>query len=261
MLASKLQPVRPPTPPPAPVSPAANTPAVPPVSESPKVAEVRNVVEPVAKASPTAAPPPLPPKVEKPVVTDSGKESVVTPPKPLRDLGRGGETHKAIQERIQTEAHALGFFAAVESQLAEKSNQAADVVLRRGELSIAVEISVTTTTDHEFGNVAKCVAAGFNRVAVLSPSREKLQAIAAAVDAGLDAKQRTHISYHTPDEFIAELRKLAESTAVAAPATATERSTRGYKVRRHGPSVSSEERKATEEAAIRLIAETMKRKP
>ena len=261
MLANKLQPTRPPTPTPAPASPVTSAPAVPSVSESPKIAEVRNVVEPVAKASPTAAPPPLPPKVEKPVVTDSGKESVVTPPKPLRDLGRGGETHKAIQERIQTEAHALGFFAAVESQLAEKSNQAADVVLRRGELSIAVEISVTTTTDHEFGNVAKCVAAGFNRVAVLSPSREKLQAIAAAVDAGLDAKQRTHISYHTPDEFIAELRKLAESTAVAAPATATERSTRGYKVRRHGPSVSSEERKATEEAAIRLIAETMKRKP
>ena len=261
MLASKLQPVRPPTPPPAPVSPAANTPAVPPVSESPKVAEVRNVVEPVGKASPTAEPPPLPSTVETPVMTDSGKESVATPPKLPRDLGRGGETHKAIQERIQTEAHALGFFAAVESQLAEKSNKAADVVLRRGELSIAVEISVTTTTDHEFGNVAKCVAAGFNRVAVLSPSREKLQAIAAAVDAGLDAKQRTHISYHTPDEFIAELRKLAESTAVAEPTTPTERSTRGYKVRRHGPSVSPNERKATEEAAIRLIAETMKRKP
>lgn len=262
MLASKIQPVRPPTPPLAPVPPVASAPAVPPVSESPKVAEVRNVVEPVTKPKPAAEPPPLSPAVETLVMTGSGKESVVTPsPKPPRDLGRGGEQHKAIQERIQTEAHALGFFAAVESQLADKSNQAADVVLRRGELVIAVEITVTTTTDHEFGNVAKCLAAGFNRVAVLSPSREKLQAIATAVNAGLDEQQRTHVSYHTPDDFIAELRRLAESTAVAAPATATERSTRGYKVRRHGPSVSPEERKATEEAAIRLIAETMKRKP
>ena len=120
---------------------------------------------------------------------------------------------------------------------------------------------MTTTTDHEFANVRKCLAAGFDRVAVLSPSTERLKAIAEAVNAGLETAERSRITYHTPDEFIAELRKLAEQTTTPESNTPTERTTRGYKIRRHGPNVSPEERKATEEAAIRLIAETMKGKP
>ncbi len=238
-----------PAPPPAPTVPSA--PVVPPASESPKVAEVRNVVEPVAKAKPAAEPPPPSPEAETPVATGSEKETVAAAPasEAPRDLGRGGEQHKAIQERIQTEAHALGFFAAVEKQLAEKSNEAADLVLRKDDLAIAVEITVTTTTDHEFGNVRKCLAAGFTRVAVVSPKPERLKAIAEAVNAALDTVGRTRVSYHTPDEFIAELRKLAETTK---PPTRTESTTRGYKIRRHG--------KANEEEAIRLIAATMKRK-
>ena len=154
----------------------------------------------------------------------------------------------------------MGFFAEVESQLTEDSNQAADLVLRKGDLAIAVEIAVTTTTDHEFGNIRKCLAAGFTRVAVVSPKPERLKAIAEAVNAGLDKAQRSLVSYHSPDEFIVELRKLAESIAPPTPVTETERTTRGYKVRRHGPKMSPEERKATEAAAIQIIADTMKRK-
>ncbi len=205
----------------------------------------------------------LPKTAEVPKVTVSEKEPVVivpSTPEPPRDLGRGGAQHKTIQERVQAEAHALGFFAEVESQLAEKSNQAADLVLRKGDLAIAVEITVTTTTDHEFGNVRKCLATGFTRVAVVSPKPERLKAIAEAVNAGLDTAERSRVSYHSPDEFIAELQKLAASAAPPTPVTETERTTRGYKVRRHGPKLSPEERKAMETAAIQIIADTMKRK-
>ncbi|TAL03098.1 MAG: DUF87 domain-containing protein [Verrucomicrobia bacterium] len=219
--------------------------------------------------APTPAPPQIPPAAESPKAsevpntTGSGKESpvVAAKPEPPRDLGRGGEQHKAIQERIQREAHALGFFAAVERQLADTSNEAADLVLRKGDLAIAVEIGITTTTDHEFKNVRKCLGAGFHRVAVVSPSRERLNAIGEAVNAALDTARRNRVTYHTPDEFISELRKLAESTPVSEPTSQTQRTTRGFKVSRHVPDVSPDERKAKEEAAIRLIAETMKRKP
>jgi len=211
-------------------------PAVPPVAEPPKQSEV-------------------------PKITVSEKEEAVIPPtpEPPRDLGRGGAQHKAIQERIQAEAHALGFLAAVEGQLAGTSNQAADLVLRKGSETIAVEISVTTTVDHEFGNVKKCLVAGFNRVAVVSHRPEHLKAIAEAVNAGLGLEQAANVGYHSPDEFIAELRRLAPSMKESP--REHESTTRGYKVRGHSPTLTASERKAKETVAIKLMAEAMKRRP
>jgi hypothetical protein len=196
-------------------------------------------------------------------VSEGRKASEVPKPEPAepRDLGRGGTLHKAIQERLQDEARALGFFAEVERQLSDQSLQAADLVLRRGELAMAVEIAVTTTTDHEFGNVKKCLEAGFRRVAVVSPKPERLKQIAAAVLAGLGAETAAQVSFHSPDELIAELRKLADTAAPTPPPTPAERTTRGYKVRRHGPKLTPEERKAKEEVAVRMMAELMKRLP
>jgi hypothetical protein len=87
-----------------------------------------------------------------------------------------------------------------------------------------------------------------------------LKAIAEAVNAGLDTAERSLVSFYSPDELIVELRKLAASVAPPPPIAEIERTTRGYKVRRHGPQMSPEERKATEAAAIQIIADTMKRK-
>jgi len=214
--------------------------------------------ESVIKPQPIAPPAsPAPPKVSQtPKSTVSEKEEqVVGKVEPFRDLGRGGAQHKAIQERIQKEAHELGFQAIVEGQLAGASNEAADLVLRKGNLTIAVEISVTTTIDHEFGNVKKCLAAGFNQVAVVSHRPEHLKAIAESVKAGLGAEQAANVGYYSLDEFIAELQNLAQ----AAPPN-LENTTRGYKVRGRAPTLTPEERNAKEEAAIRIMAEMMKRK-
>lgn len=182
-------------------------------------------------------------------------------PIPPRDLGRGGAQHKSIQERLQTEARTLGFFAEIESEVGEHSIGAADLALRKGNLSIAVEITITTTIDHEFDNVKKCLAGGFGRVAVVSPKPERLKAIAEAIMAGLGTEVASKVSYFTPDDFIAELRRLAqEQEQRKEPGTPTERPVKGYIVRRRGPALTPEERKAKEEIAIKIMAETMKRR-
>jgi hypothetical protein len=237
----------------------------------------------LAKSRITAAPVVVeikPPEVLKP--TDSGKEKVVEsrpmeslptipetqkPPViresiPPRDLGRGGEQHKAIQERLQKEAHALGFLAQVESQLHEKSLRAADLLLRKGDLAIAVEIAVTTTIDHEFGNVKKCLEAGFSRIAVVSPKDERLEDISKAVKAGLGAEAAKKVSFHTVDQFIEELKQLArEAEAKPQPKSKPDNSvSRGFKVKRHGPALSAEERRAKEEVALKMMADAMRRK-
>jgi len=212
----------------------------------------------------TTAPVVESPRVSVPEPTGSGKESGVVPrqPEPPRDLGRGGAQHKSIQERIQTEARALGFLAEIERQLAGESNEAADLILQQSEVSIAVEIAVTTTIDYEFGNVKKCLAAGFSRVAVVSPRPERLDQIAQAVRAGLGAEAAAKVRFYSPDDFISELRRLAQE--IPAPVQAEqpkETTSQGYKVRRHKPALTAPERRAKEEATIRVMAETMKRRP
>ena len=197
----------------------------------------------------------VPPVVEEVIVP------VIREPAPPRDLGRGGEQHKTIQERIQSEAHTLGFLAEVERQLADTSMQAADVILRKDGLVIAVEISITTTTDHEFKNVKKCLEAGFARVAVISPRAVQLQNISEAVQAGLGPEVAAKVSYHTPDDFIAELPRLAQQVKKSDEPTAPqERTTRGYKVKRHGPALTPDERQVKENSAHKVMAESMKRK-
>jgi hypothetical protein len=180
---------------------------------------------------------------------------------PPRDLGRGGEQHKTIQERIQAEARKLGFLAEIERQLPGKTTEAADLILRQDAIAIAVEISITTTVDHEFGNVKKCLASGFSRVAVVSPSTEKLRAIAEAVQAGLGSEAAATVGYHTPDQFIAEMRTWAAGAKATPipPSVPAEHTTLGYKVKRHGPTLTPEERAQHEETAIRIIAEAMRR--
>jgi hypothetical protein len=222
--------------------------------------------EPMVKTRPAViltSPEPLPivPKIsELPKLSEVPKTAELITEQP-HTLGRGGEQHKTIQERIQSEAHILGFFAEVESQLAKKSNQAADLVLRKGDLTIAVEITVTTTIDHEFGNVKKCLDVGFTRIAVVSPRPERLKAIADAVQAGLGADKAGKVGYYTPDEFIAGLRKLAEQVkSTVEPSAPQERVIRGYKVRRQSISISPEELRAKEAGIIRVIAEAMQRK-
>src|SRR6185437_3143638 len=204
--------------------------------------------------SPKSAEPPKASDIPKPTQESTLAQEPTTP----RDLGRGGELHKSIQERLQAEARALGFLAEVEKQVSGDSNQAADLLLRRGELRIAVEIALTTTTNQEFGNVKKNLDAGFERVAVVAIKQERLEQIAAAVRAGLSPESAAKVGYYSPDDFISELRRLVESAGPLPGPTNEEHRTRGYKVRRHGPELSLEERKAKETTAIQVIAKAMR---
>ena len=83
-----------------------------------------------------------------------------------RDLGRGGAQHQAIQKRIKEAAESLGFRSVIEKPVLDGEGSV-DLWLERTGLAIACEISISTTIDHEVGNVAKCLKAGVPRVAAL----------------------------------------------------------------------------------------------
>ena len=193
-----------------------------------------------------------------PEVSKPAGEDAIDP----KELGRGGNERLAIQERLQKEAHRLGFSAEIEKQLQKGSNQAADLIVRQGQLAIAVEITVTTTTDHEFGNVRKCLAAGFDRVAVVSTSKKRLEAIASAVQGSLDPVIAKTVMFHTPEEFISELERIAAEikARLAVDASPAERKSRGRTVRRHLPTLSLQEQKTRETKVIQTLADAMRRK-
>lgn len=186
-----------PEPPPVKPTPPAAAAEVRNNSEVPKVAEIPKAAKLPAKAEPPAAAP-----------QNTGQ---ARPLPESRELGRGFALHKAMQKRIAVEARAAGFNADPEKQLKKGSQQAADVGLLMGKIRIAVEIALpdSGTTNHEFQNVQKCFEAGYDRVAVISTERGRLDAIAATVKAGLDRSLAAKVTYHLTDEFIDSLPALA----------------------------------------------------
>jgi hypothetical protein len=222
---------------------------MPTVAELSKVAGVPKIVEKPLEV----LPPIIVPEVKPTVITEVGK----TP----RDLGKGGEQHKAIQRRIKEAAEMLGFRSVIEKQIAG-NYESVDLLLERGEEMITCEISVTTTIDHEVGNVAKCLKAGLPQVAIICVNADRLEKIAAAVSGSLGSEAAARVSYFQPDQFIAHLAKLKPKTLEAKPAAFTKTTTirRGFTVTRKIAKLTDEEQKAREDSAHQQLAALMKRK-
>jgi hypothetical protein len=231
------------------------SPVVQVVSEPPKAAEKPKIAE-VPKLTGSENKITEPPAIVNPPANEVVSKSQER--REPRDLGRGGAPHQAIQERLQAEAQKLGFLAEVEKQLAKGSNQAADLVLRRGDVAIAVEITVTTTTSHEFENIQKCLDAGFKRVAVIAISPKRLEDIADAVQGGLGTEAAAKVRYYSPDDFIAELQKLATVQKPEAVLPPGERKSHGRTVRRHLPKLSPDELKQREDVVNKMLVDTLR---
>lgn len=215
-------------------------------------------VAPAVEAEPVAAPKPEPvpvqPSKEVPVVTTPALE--VTRPQ-VPPGGIGGNQHNLIRERIEKAARALGYTAAREHRLAGRGQ--VDVVLEKPGRAIAVEIAVTTTIDHEVGNVAKCLQAGFPQVALVSPRPERLGQIRAAVQASLPPEQAARVSFHSPEELLSWLKQRAEQEAALAPSEASVQ--RGkYRVTRQHATLTPEERRQREAQCLQTITGLMQRK-
>jgi hypothetical protein len=214
-----------------------------------------------AAPSPAPEPPPVPQSSALPEVSEVPNTEVpvaeeTEPARPEPGRGIGGYQHNLVRERIEAAARALGFHAARERPVQDRKK--IDVALERPGQFIGCEISFETTIDHEVGNVAKCLKAGCDHVAVICGSETRLVKIEKAATACLGARDQARIGYYLPEQFLARLPELAvpEST----PTTAETVRLGKYTVRRHGPQLTSEERIAREEAALRIMAERMKKR-
>jgi hypothetical protein len=212
-------------------------------SESPKHKEV-----------PKAAGPPPTAEVKPPVVAEIPKAEALAPKhEPPRDLGRGGAQHQAIQQRIKQAAEELGFRSMIEKQVLDGQGSV-DLWLEHTGQAIACEISISTTIDHEVRNVAKCLKAGVSKVMVICLDEERLRKIGNAVSGSLGSELAARVEYFQPDQFIAYLKALPAEI----PKTQTSM-WRGYKIKRVVSELSPEQQKEKEAAAIRVIADSMRK--
>jgi hypothetical protein len=176
---------------------------------------------------------------------------------PVRDLGRGGAQHKAIQQRLKVEAERLGFLATIEKQVLD-GDGSIDLLLQNSERQIACEITITTSIDQEVGNIAKCARAGFDEIVLISIAEARLRRIEAAVVNSLGPDIARRVTYVLPDAFIERLRAASSITLQRPAREFVER--RGYRVKRKSAELSPTEQKARDEEAIRAMAEAMKKK-
>jgi hypothetical protein len=235
----------------------------PPVS--PTISNPPPALKPSAK-DPTPAPLEMPESAEPPKAIVPAAKEEATPSKAPetvivgrpqgspRDLGRGGAQHQAIQKRIKEAAEGFGFRSVIEKPVLDGQGSV-DLWLERTGQEIACEISITTTIDHEVGNVAKCLKAGLPKVAVICLDEERLRKISNAVSGSLDAVLAARVEYFQPAAFIARLK------ALPPPAPEPSETTYGgYKVKRSVPQLSKAEQKQKEDVANRIMSETMRRK-
>lgn len=147
-----------------------------------------------------------------------------TEPRELPKAGRGGREHKYFQHLIKQLAEERGFRATIEEQILDGKGEV-DVSLSRGDRRIACEISVTTTRDHELGNVEKCIAAGYKDIVLVGTTERHVKALSKFIEENLDEGHGATIRYASPETLVEYLDQLGE------PPPPSEATVRGYKVK------------------------------
>lgn len=191
-------------------------------------------VTPDIEIPPEKPEPPRPPPKKRPELPE------------LPELGRGGAEHKYLQHLIKRLAEERGFRATIEDAAGDGR---ADVVLKKDKLTVACEISVTTTVEHEVANLTKCLQTKFDHLIFVCKDKRKRTKVEATLKTELpDVK---HVIYVAPDDILAALERVDPQ-----PQT-TEGTIRGYKVKTNRSTLSAEEIAAKRKAIAEVVARSL----
>jgi Type IV secretion-system coupling protein DNA-binding domain len=191
-----------------------------------------------------------PPPAEK-----AAPPAVVMPkprPQSPAPLGRGGSQHKYLQELVKRWGEGHGYRATIERQILAGLGSV-DVALDRGERSVACEISVASNADQELGNIEKCLAAGFDEVAVVSLEKQNLRRAREVISSNLEEHLRERVHFLTPEELFTFLEAQPEAPEDS------EEIVGGYRVRVSYKAVGPKEKKAKTRAVSEVILRTVRR--
>ena len=214
----------------------------------------------IAPATPDGPAEPTPPQREErpheelPGEPTYAAEPRVSAPRPAsepRELGKGGSQHRYVQHLVKGLAEDRGFRAVIEETV---EGGQIDVALYRDDLSIACEISVTSTAQYEAQNLAKCSQGRFSRVFAIAADAKRLKAIETAAKARLSDEEMGCIDFLTPEHVAAALDAFAAPSEEASVV-------RGYRVKVSRTIVGADEAKDRRSAIARVIAQSLRGLP
>lgn len=159
--------------------------------------------------------------------------------------GKGGARHKEIQEQLKNIAHAVGLGARIEEHIGNGAH--VDLVINAPRGEVACEVSVSTSVEHEMGNLQKCIDAGYSSIMLICDDTNHLVKMQKAVRQGsLDAG--LSIMFHTPVEaqgVIGNLSAKVNQSAVI----------RGRKVKTQWGVIGDQEKERREIVLAKIILE------
>jgi hypothetical protein len=165
--------------------------------------------------------------------------------------GTGGSQHRYIQSLIKRMAEEKGYRAVIEQPTSDGKGKV-DIGLEKEETRIAVEISLTTSDDHEVENIKKCLASGFNMVVVCSPDKKVLNKIRSKANDGFNEQEKEKILYLQPEEIYNFLEN--------GPLPETKEETiKGFKVKVNYQAVKEDEKMAKRDAVTQVIVRALQR--
>lgn len=119
--------------------------------------------------------------------------------------------------------------------------------------SIACEISVTTTVEHEVGNIKKCLNAGLAQVIVMTSYNRVLGKIREVALDALGEERLSSVQFFLFEDLFMYLDH------IAAESKTKEEVVKGYKVKVRYKSLTPDEQQARKEATGKTVLQAMKR--
>lgn len=187
-----------------------------------------------------------PRKVEEPVLHSRAEPRMAARKEKVPEQfpsGRGGQEHKYLQHLVKRLALERGFRASIEAVAGEGR---ADVVLQKSDVSVGVEISITTDSDHEAENLRKCIGASFTHVLFVSPDARRRRELAKRF-----ADSRPPVLVSSPEELVATI------DAIDPGPVTTETTVRGYKVKVKRQTMLPEEVASRRSAVAAVVAKSL----
>lgn len=131
-------------------------------------------------------------------------------PKPVV-AGKGGQQHKLLQALVKQWAESRGFRTTIEKAL-DGGAGSVDVALEKDTLSIACEISVTSSVEYELGNLEKCLAAGYGFVLMIGTEEEQLHKLREKASAAVEGGSLERVRFLTPAEAFTFIQSLEQES-------------------------------------------------
>jgi hypothetical protein len=164
------------------------------------------------------------------------------------ETGKGGPQHRYVQHLIKQLAEERGLRAVIEEQV---EGGQVDVGLHQGDLSIACEISVTSTPEYEARNLAKCLRAGFVQVWAIAPDAKRRRAVQQQAELRLGAEEAARIEFLTTEELVEAL----DGLSVPKP---EEQVVKGYRVKTMRKGISPGDAKERRAAIARILSQSLR---